>query len=224
MYAIATRHGMTLGELISLLAARHGWEDALRVVEMEGWRRDMTWAQTGLPWVMPSPNMPTVDTAIVYPGQCLLEGTTMSEGRGTTRPFEIFGAPWIDARELVQSLEACEVEGALWRPLLFEPTFQKHARAVCQGAQLHVTNGTRFRSLHASLAVLSVMLRDYEDDFAWRREAYEFVSDRLAIDLLLGEPLVRHALEDGMAVEEILAGLEAARAPFEADRRSHLRY
>jgi len=224
MYSIATRHGMTLGELCDLLARRHGWTDALRVVEMRGWSRSQWYDETGLPWVMPSPNMPTLDTATVYPGQCLLEGTNVSEARGTTRPFELFGAPWIDAVALAGELEAAELPGVGWRAVAFEPMFQKHAGETCCGVQLHITDRDAFQPLRTSLEVLAALRRVSPDEFRWREEAYEFVSDRLAIDLLLGDPLVRHALEDGMPVVELLAVLRSARKEFDQERRSCLRY
>lgn len=224
MYSIAIRHGLTLGELCELLARRHGWSDVLTVVEMTGWRRDMWFDQTGLPWVMPSPNMPTLETATVYPGQCLLEGTNLSEGRGTTRPFELFGAPWLDAASLKGELDALALPGVLWRTVAFEPMFQKHARTTCVGLQLHVTDRDRYDSLMTSLALLQIARRLHPDQFRWREEAYEFVADRLAIDLLLGDALVRHALEDGTPLAELEQLMAAARAPFEAERREVLRY
>lgn len=221
---IATRHGMTIGELMRLLAERYGWGDGLEVVEMTGWSRTMTFDQTHLPWVMPSPNMPTLETAVVYPGQCLLEGTELSEGRGTTRPFELFGAPWIDPISVRAELEDEHLEGARLRDVAFEPTFQKHAKQSCRGFQLHVHDPLGFRSLAASLALLKAIRAVHPENFQWREEAYEFVDDKLAIDLLLGDPLMRHALEDAIPISELLKSMALSRASFEDERRRHLIY
>ncbi len=192
---IANRHGMTLGELAVFFDRYGGWEAPLRVVEMRGWRRSMWFDETGLPWVMPSPNMPTLQTATVYPGLCLLEGTNVSEGRGTTRPFELFGAPYVDARRLRRELEAYELAGVAFREVAFRPMFQKHAGETCHGLQVHVTDRRSFDSLACGYAVVSVFARQYAGRFDWRREAYEFVDDELAIDLLVGDVEIRRALE-----------------------------
>ena len=225
-FPIATRHGMTLGELSKLLAARYGWQDALTVVEMRGWERGMFFDETGLPWVLPSPNMPTLDTALVYPGQCLLEGTNLSEGRGTTRPFELFGAPWVEAQALYDTLgeKAADLPGVAWRTTAFEPTFQKHARKTCCGLQLHVTDRQQFKPLRTAIVLLQALLELFPDDFGWREEVYEFVADRLAIDLLLGDQIVRLAIEDQMPIGELEVLLNGSRAQFDAERAQHLLY
>jgi uncharacterized protein YbbC (DUF1343 family) len=221
---LAARHGLTLGELVGLLAARHGWADALTVVPMRGWERGMFFEDTGLPWVMPSPNMPTVDTAVVYPGQCLWEGTTLSEGRGTTRPFELFGAPWLDPQAVLERLDKEALAGCVLRPLVFEPTFQKHAKRACRGFQVHVTDRGAFRSWALSLGLLQATRAVHPEAFGWRRERYEFVSDRLAIDLLLGDTVLRHALEDDVPLADMLALCEGSRRAFEGERSGSLRY
>jgi uncharacterized protein YbbC (DUF1343 family) len=221
---VATRHAMTYGELLRLFLARQEIACDLHVVPMEGWRRDLWYDQTGLPFVMPSPNMPTPDTATVYPGQCLLEGTNLSEGRGTTRPFELFGAPWLDAQALAARLEARQLPGCAWRLASFKPMFQKHAGQICRGLQLHVTDRDRFQSLRTTLAILQDTLALHPEDFSWRAEAYEFVQDRLAIDLLLGDPLLRHALCDGAALEDLDEMMAHARAPFLPQREAALLY
>ncbi len=223
-YPIATRHGMTLGELMLYFERHCGLSCALEVVPMSGWRRDMWFDRTGQPWVMPSPNMPTLDTAAVYPGLCLLEGTNVSEGRGTTRPFELFGAPWIDGAALAARMQARELAGCAWRPVSFKPMFQKYAGRLCQGLQLHVTDRGSFRSLDAALAILQELLDLWPDELQWRTEVYEFVGDRLAIDLLLGDPVVRMALQEATPVEEIVSMMAVARAPFEERRRRCLLY
>ena len=224
MQPIATRHGMTAAELARFFVRYGGWECELDVVPMEGWRRSMWFDDTGLPWVMPSPNMPTLDTATVYPGQCLLEGTTLSEGRGTTRPFELFGAPYIDASSVVETLQSFALEGVIFRPTAFRPTFQKYAGQTCRGFQLHVTSRDEFSSLTCSYAILAALLKHHPDHFQWRQKAYEFVADRLAIDLLTGALSVREALEDGAEPEDVVATFESDRAEFEARRRDCLIY
>ncbi len=224
MAAVANRHAMTLAEVVRFLAREADLEEAITPITMQGWRREMCFEETGLPWVMPSPNMPTCDTAWVYPGQCLLEGTNLSEGRGTTRPFEVFGAPWLDTEAVAAALAQEDLPGCTLRPLCFQPTFQKYAGQVCQGFQLHVTERQVFRPLLTTMALLQVVHRLHPEDFAWRTEVYEFVSNRLAIDLLLGEPLVRHAIEDQMPLAEIAAALEQAQRPFLPLREAALLY
>lgn len=224
VFPVATRHGMTYGELLRLFQRRGEVDCALEVIPMEGWERSLWYDQTGLPFIMPSPNMPTLDTATVYPGMCLLEGTNLSEGRGTTRPFELFGAPWLDAVALAQRLEARELPGCAWRVVSFKPMFREFAGELCRGLQLHVTDRERFASLTAAMALLQDVMALHPEDFAWRTQAYEFVTDRLAIDLLLGDPLVRHALSDQVPVKEIVAAMAQARQPFEEDRRQVLLY
>jgi uncharacterized protein YbbC (DUF1343 family) len=221
LYDVPVRHGMTIGELALLVRAREGIDDkALSVIAMRGWWRAMTFPEARLPWVLPSPNMPTYETARVYPGGCLLEGTTASEGRGTTRPFEIFGAPWLDGAALARRVS---LRGALLRPLTFTPTFHKHAGATCGGVQLHVTDERSFAPYTAYLALLDAMKRQ-SPDFAWRTEPYEFVGDRLAIDLLTGGPEVREAIHRGAGLDAVLGAEEAGAAAFLEARRPYLAY
>ncbi len=203
---VPQRHGMTIGELVRFAARVRGIEADLEVVPCEGWHREEDFPATGLPWVLPSPNMPTPDTALVYPGTCLLEGTNLSEGRGTTRPFEIVGAPWLDPRALVAALEAEALPGVRFRPLVFVPTFHKHAGKPCGGIQLHVFDRRAFRPVLTGLAVVIAARRLAPERFAWRTEPYEFVSDRLAFDLLAGTGAWRQAIEEGASAREIAAG------------------
>lgn len=223
MQPLATRHGMTMGELAHFFDRYGGWSCALNVVEMRGWQRRMWYDQTGLPWVMPSPNMPTLDTAIVYPGQCLIEGTTLSEARGTTRPFELFGAPGVDAPALRTRLQGYDLPGVSFRLASFRPMFQKHANTTCAGLQIHVTNREVFESVTTSYAILSAFLEQY-DAFAWRTEAYEFVDDQLAIDLLLGDATLREALEAGADPVELARAHDPMLDEFSARRRDCLLY
>lgn len=222
---IAIRHGLTIGELATLYTAELGLDPAgVEVVGVAGWRRDMPFDACRLPWVLPSPNMPTVDTALVYPGQCLLEGTNLSEGRGTTRPFEICGAPWIDGEALARRLAAADLPGVVFRPLTFRPTFQKHTGIDCGGVQLHVIDRDRFQPVRVGLAVLVEMRRQAPDRFAWRTETYEFVSDPIAIDLLFGSDRERLAIEAGVDWQEIAAAWEPEERAFIERRRTALRY
>jgi uncharacterized protein YbbC (DUF1343 family) len=199
---VPVRHGLTLGELV-LDAAREEGLQGVSVLEMQGWRREMLFADTGLPWVLPSPNMPTPETALVYPGGCLLEGTNASEGRGTTRPFEIFGAPWVSGPALAAAIdEACE-GAARARALTFQPTFHKHGGKLCGGVQVHVFEPRRFAPYRAYLAALRALRR--QEGFGWRTERYEFVDTHPAIDLLTGDARVRLAIDAGASVDELLA-------------------
>jgi uncharacterized protein YbbC (DUF1343 family) len=195
---IANRHGMTLGELATYFDRFGGWSCDLDVVPMTGWRRDMWYDETGLPWVKPSPNMPTLETATVYPGQCLLEGTDASEGRGTTTPFELFGAPSVDASALRERLMTHDLKGVGWREVSFRPMFQKHAGQTVHGLQLHITDRDVYRSMEVGYAVIAALVGG-DNGVDWRTEPYEFVSDRLAIDLLVGDRELREALTDGDA-------------------------
>jgi uncharacterized protein YbbC (DUF1343 family) len=224
VHAIATRHGLTIGELARLYKAERRIDVDLEVVACQGWRRDMDFDATGLPWVLPSPNMPTVDTAFVYPGQCLIEGTNLSEGRGTTRPFELCGAPGIDARRVCERLNGEGLPGVAFRPAWFQPTFQKHAGRLCGGPQLHVVDRATFRPVRTGLAVLAALRAAAGDGFAWRTEEYEFVRDPIAIDLLFGSDRERNALEAGEDWRAIAAAWEAEEAEWQGRRGKALSY
>lgn len=202
---LPNRHGLTFGEVMRF-AAQHETL-VFSLIPVEGYARSMWFDRTDAPWVMPSPNMPTVDTAAVYPGQCLLEGTNLSEGRGTTRPFEIFGAPWLDASAMRAELEQIGVPGARFRLLSFEPTFQKWARTRCSGLQIHVTDRDAFNSLRTSAAIVWAARRT-APEFAWRAEAYEFVRDIPAIDLLFGSARPRLLIDAGAAFSAVEAALQ----------------
>jgi uncharacterized protein YbbC (DUF1343 family) len=224
LFRIPMRHGMTIGELARLFNDEFGIGATLQVARMEGWQRGMYWDQTGLPWVIPSPNMPTLDTAIAYPGGVLFEGTQLSEGRGTTRPFEILGAPWIDAEPFAARLNALQVEGAWFRPVVFEPTFHKHARQACGGCQIHVTDRGRFRPVLAGVAAMGQFHRSAPSKFAWRQPPYEYVHDRMPIDILAGSGRLREAIEADVPAREIAAEWEEPTAEFEKVRKEYLLY
>lgn len=202
MYPLPVRHGMTAGELARYFNKTFQLNCDLLVVPMRGWQRAMWWEDTGLPWVLPSPNMPAVSTAAVYPGMCLVEGTNLSEGRGTTHPFELFGAPWLDPFRLAERLNGLGLPGIRFRPHYFLPTFQKHAGKVCGGAELHVTNRNEFEPYRTGLWIVKVARDMNPEKFDWRRETYEFVSDRLAIDLLAGSARYRELVESGGNIDE----------------------
>jgi uncharacterized protein YbbC (DUF1343 family) len=233
-HPVPVRHGLTIGELVCLAAAELGesvegsrgapLEAGLRVVPMRGWRREQLFDETGLPWVLPSPNMPTLDTALVYPGGCLIEGTNLSEGRGTTRPFEIVGAPTLDGTALAEALAAERLPGVRFRPLSFRPTFGKHAGQVCGGVQLHVTDRRAFASLRTGVALLRAVSRLSPAAFGWREKAYEFVVDRPAIDLLAGGDWLRRGLAAGASLDELCAGWAAQERAFAERRAEYLLY
>jgi uncharacterized protein YbbC (DUF1343 family) len=224
VHPVPVRHGLTIGELARLYQAERKIQGELRIVPCEGWRRVMHFDSTGLPWVLPSPNMPTLDTAFVYPGQCLLEGTNLSEGRGTTRPFELCGAPGIDSDALAERLNGERLPGIAFRPAWFRPTFHKHAGRDCGGVQLHVLDRQTFQPVRSGVAVLAAMRELAASTFDWRREPYEFVADRLAIDLLFGSDRERQALESGQDWRQIAGAWEAEEAAFRKRREAFLLY
>jgi uncharacterized protein YbbC (DUF1343 family) len=224
IHPMATRHGMTIGELARMYRAERRLSGTLEVIPCEGWKRSMDFDQTGLPWVQPSPNMPTVETAFVYPGQCLIEGTNLSEGRGTTRPFELCGAPWIDGRALARRLEAEALPGVRFRAAAFQPTFQKFAGQTCGGVQVHVTDRRTFRPVRTTLALLAAFRELSGSRFAWRTEPYEFVVDKPAIDLLFGSDRERLGLEAGVPASELARAWEAEEEEFRQRRREFLLY
>ena len=201
-FAVPVRHGLTIGEL-ALVAKSEGLDTDLTVVAMEGWRREMWFDETGLPWVLPSPNMPTLNTAVVYPGSCLIEATNLSEGRGTTRPFELLGAPWLAPLTLSADLEGAGLPGVRFRPITFVPTFHKYQGQACGGVQLHIVDRNAYQSLLSGLFVLQAARRQAPERFAWRVEPYEFVADRPALDLLTGSPQAREALETGADLRDL---------------------
>ena len=194
-FPIPMRHGMTIGELARLFNEHFAIGARLEVVTMAGWRRDLYGDEAGAPWVMPSPNIPTLDSAIVYPGAVLLEGTMASEGRGTTRPFEIVGAPWVDGEAFAARLTAHGLPGVIFRPVVFEPTFQKHARTTCGGCQIHVTDRRAFRPVVTGVAVIEELRRADPSAFAWRPPPYEYEHRLMPIDILAGSSQLRQRID-----------------------------
>ena len=189
LHPLPVRHGKTIGELAELFRDEVFPHCSLTVLPMKGWKREMWFDETGLPWVMPSPNMPTLETATVYPGMCLLEGTNISEGRGTTRPFELFGAPFIDAEFFARELNQLQLPGAHFRAAWFQPAFQKFAGEMCAGAQLHVTDRDRFMPYRTGLEIIRTIRRIYGEFFEWKQPPYEYEFKRLPIEILLGGPV-----------------------------------
>jgi uncharacterized protein YbbC (DUF1343 family) len=189
LHPIPVRHGKTIGELATQFQREAFSDSAVSILPMKNWRRETWFDQTGLPWVMPSPNMPTLETATLYPGMCLLEATNISEGRGTTRPFEIFGAPWIKPEAFAAELNALGLPGVHFRELFFQPTFHKFAGSVCGGAQLHVTDRDLFQPFTTGIEVIRCLRRMYANQFQWKPPPYEYEYRRLPIEILLGGPL-----------------------------------
>lgn len=218
------RHGLTAGEIARWRHAVEKLDLELAVISMRGWQRDMRFEHTGLPWVMPSPNMPTPDTALVYPGMCLLEGTELSEGRGTTRPFELAGAPYLDGHRLAADLAAMQLPGAMFRPTVFTPMFQKHHPRACGGVQIHVTNPETFRPYRTGVAFLKACYDQSPASFKWRAKAYEFVEDIPAIDLLTGGDAIRKGIEAGASLDELTARWPRDEGDFAAERAEYLLY
>ena len=223
-FPIPMRHGMTVAELGRLFNEHFRLGANLEIIPMQGWSRDMYWDATGLPWVMPSPNMPTLDSAIVYPGTVLFEGTMLSEGRGTTRPFELVGAPWLDSEQLAARMNRVGLSGVYFREATFEPTFQKHARAICGGCQMHVTCRQEFEPVKAGVSLMRECYGSAPSKFKWREPPYEYEHDKIPIDILAGSPRLREQIEQQVPIEEIAESWRPGVAEFEQARRPYLLY
>ena len=226
LWPMANRHGLTLAEVARYLHGEFGVGGPPTLVPMDGWRREMYFDETALPWVLPSPNMPTLETALVYPGMCLVEGTELSEGRGTTRPFELFGAPFVDARALAALLErdADLLPGVTFRPAHWKPMFQKHANHGCGGVQLHVTDRDVFLPYRTGVACIAAVHRLYREAFQWRVRAYEFVDDVPAFDLLAGQATLRKLIERDAPLTDLCATWQDEEAAFVRQRAAYLLY
>lgn len=218
------RHGMTNGEIASYVNTEFKIGCQLTVIKMTGWKRAQWHDQTGLPWVIPSANMPTLDTATVYPGTVLFEGTNISEGRGTTRPFELIGAPFIDAFQLADKMNTLKMPGVWFRPCKFIPTFHKFKDEICNGVQLHVTNRKKFNSFNAGFALLK-MIRDLAPNhFSWKEPPYEYVFDKRPIDVILGSKKITDDLENGKSLSQLLGAMKKETEAFQKIRRKYLLY
>jgi uncharacterized protein YbbC (DUF1343 family) len=223
-FPIPMRHGMTIGELARLFNEEFGIGAALDVVGLDGWRREAYLDDTGLPWVIPSPNLPTLDSAIVYPGAVLIEGTLLSEGRGTTRPFELIGAPWVDGERLADAMNARGLPGVHFRPAFFEPTFQKHAKRSCGGCQIHVLDRRAFAPLRTAVELIEEFHAANPDRFEWRNPPYEYEHDKEPIDILYGTDRLRHAIDERGGVRALIDSWRVEEDDFARQRKPYLLY
>ena len=224
LYPIPMRHGMTIGEVARLFNEHFDIGADLEVMTMEGWNRGMYADRTGLPWVLPSPNIPTVDSAVVYPGTVLFEGTNVSEGRGTTRPFELVGAPWVVAEPFADAMNRLGLPGVRFRPALFEPTFHKHAKTSCGGCQIHVLDRETFRAVETGVALLGAFRAADSNRFQWRDPPYEYEHKKLPIDILAGSSELRDQIVAGASARDVARSWEKGVAEFEKIRRRFLLY
>lgn len=224
LFPIPVRHGLTIGELALLFQKHFGVECELEVVEMKGWERALWLDETDAPWVLPSPNMPTLETATVFPGTVFFEGTQISEGRGTTRPFEFVGAPYIDSQIFARELNGKKLPGVYFRAADFQPTFQKYARTTCGGVQIHVLDRNIFEPVRTGLTMVEVILDLYGERFEWKEPPYEYVYDKNPFDVIGGTNRIRTALEAGASADEITNSWSCDIAAFDEVRRSIMLY
>lgn len=224
LFPIPTRHGLTLGELAGLFNERFEINCELEVVTMEGWDRDCWQDETDAPWVMPSPNMPTIDAATVFPGTVHFEGTQVSEGRGTTRPFELVGAPYVVSEEFAAELNDANLPGVYFRSCIFRPTFQKHAGTSCGGVQIHVIDRDNFEPVTTGLTMVKVAHDLYPDDFRWKEPPYEYVYDRNPFDVIAGTTKIREAFEQGTTIKALQQSWEQELSDFKKLREEFLLY
>lgn len=223
-YPLPMRHGLTVGELARLFNREYGINCHLDVVPMTGWRRNMLFADTALPWVAPSPNLPTPVSALVYPGQVIWEGTNVSEGRGTTQPFELCGAPYVDQNAILEMLQDLDTAGVILRPVEYEPTAHKWLGQVCKGFQLHVTNAGSYQPYRTSLALMRAIYHCHGDQFQWKSPPYEYEYERLPIDLILGDASVREAIEHRTPMGDLVASWSDGLSAFDTLRRKYFLY
>ena len=224
LYPLPMRHGLTVGELAFYFKNYAGIDVELDVVELTGWQRRAYFNETGLFWVLPSPNMPSLNTALVYPGQVLLEGTNLSEGRGTTLPFELCGAPFIDPRALMAEIDQQSAKGLFLRPTWFTPTFDKWAGELCGGLQLHVVDLNEFSSYRFTLALLKAVIKLYSSDFSWLSPPYEYEYEKLPIDILTGDPEIRQTLENNGNLNRLQESWEDSLEQFYEQRSNVIIY
>lgn len=224
LYPIPMRHGLTIAEALSMIHEREGLTCKLDVVKMKGWERSMLFSETGLPWVLPSPNIPTQETALVYPGIVMLEGTNISEGRGTTRPFEIAGAPWIDADDFARTLSGYNLDGAVFRPVFFKPTWDKYSGEVCGGVQIHLKDARAFKPVRCGAAVIATASKMYPESFRWKEPPYEYEQTLPPIDIISGGPHLRKAIDSSLGLSELFKSWERDEKRFEEDRSPFLLY
>ena len=223
-YPIPMRHGLTIGELAKLFNEYFAIGCELEVITMNGWKRDMLFDDTGLPWVAPSPNLPVPESTLVYPGQVILEGTNLSEGRGTTQPFELFGAPYLDVSKVISTLENVNLPGTILRPAVFEPTSNKWQATPCKGFQIHVTDPVQFQPYATTLHLLRAVISNHAEQFEWKPPPYEYEFERMPIDLIIGDRSIRERLENLDPIEEIEADWQQELNRFKEIRRDFFLY
>ena len=224
MYPFPVRHALTIGEALQMINLSSGLQSDLEVKKLDGWKREMYFDRTGQPWVMPSPNIPTLETAIVYPGMVLLEATNISEGRGTTRPFEMTGAPWIEPKKLLSALKNHDLEGVVFRPIDFSPAWDKYSGRICRGVQLHITDRDRFMPLRTAAILIKSISDIFPDAFEWLAPPYEYEERHMPIDILSGSELLRNAIDSGQDIEELFQSWKSDEKDFLAVRKDHLLY
>ena len=224
MYPIPMRHGLTIGEIARLFNEQFGIGADLEIIAMEGWRRDAYWDETGLTWIISSPNIPTFDTTLVYPGGVLVEGTNVSEGRGTTRPFELVGAPWVVAERFADAMNRRDLPGVFFRPVVFEPTFHKHAREACAGVQVHVLDRGAHRPVETGVALIEAFRASDPTQFRWKDPPYEYEYEKMPIDCLAGSSTLRQQIDAGMSAPEIAASWEGPVDAFQRVRAKCMLY
>jgi len=223
-YPIPMRHGLTVGELAKLFNEEFGINCDLTVIPMKGWKREYYYDETDCPWVLPSPNMPTVETAVVFSGTVYFEGTQVSEGRGTTRPFEMIGTPYIKAKQLSDALNQLKLKGVKFRDINFLPTFQKHSNKNCGGVFVHVTDRESFEPVITGIALVKTIYALYKDEFKWKVPPYEYVYDRNPFDVISGTLKTREQIETGVSINDIKLSWEKDLAAFEELRNKVLLY
>jgi uncharacterized protein YbbC (DUF1343 family) len=223
-FQLPTRHGMTAGELSKMFKEHWGVSCDLEVITMDGWSRELWFDETDAQWVLPSPNMPTLDSATIFPGTVHLEGTQVSEGRGTTRPFELVGAPYVEPGVFARRLESIGLPGVRFRPTNFLPTFQKHAGVTCGGVQIHVLDRLELRPVITGLAVVKTFFDLYGEDFRWKEPPYEYVYDKNPFDVISGTDRLRISVERGDSLEDLERSWRAELLEFEEVRRKYLLY
>ncbi|MEO0122862.1 MAG: DUF1343 domain-containing protein [candidate division WOR-3 bacterium] len=224
LYPMPVRHGLTIGEICNMINVEKHLGVDLEVIKMEGWKRKFYFPDCSLKWTVPSPNMPSFETALVYPGMCLLEGTNISEGRGTTRPFEIFGAPWIQEEKLVKELNRKNIMGVEFRPLKFIPTFHKYCGKICGGAQIYVNDLKNFDPVCTGLEIISTIKELYPKKFTWRKPPYEFEKNKMPFDILIGNSWIREAIEKGKSVGTMKKRWQKELKEFKKKRVKYLLY
>ena len=224
LYPLPIRHGMTIGEILSYIAREYIPQAKLEVILLDGWKRDMWFDNTELSWVPPSPNMPSLCTAIVYPGMCLLEGTNISEGRGTTRPFEVFGAPWIKSFELCEKLNELKLPGVKFLPWRFTPMFSKYAGQTCDGAMMFVTDRRLFRPVLTAITIIKTIHELYPEKFKFINPPYEFETEKLPFDILCGTPEIRRMIEEGSKIDEMKDFIDGNAREYQTKLQKYLLY